>query len=566
MRLINTTSLELKEFFNASQIPAYAILSHCWGEEEVSLKDYLDTPEEARHGPGWKKITDCCSIARDHGLDWAWVDTCCIDKSSTAELQEAINSMYRWYERAALCYAFLHDFDSSGMPPQDGDGDASMDATNSCPSSGITWSKLSDCKWFTRGWTLQELVAPSRVLFYDCKGKKFGAKTTMAQRISHITGIAPNYLLKDAETPLSAASVACRMSWASKRTTTRQEDLAYCLLGIFGINLPLIYGEGDNAFTRLQETIIESTDDQSIFAWVAEQGTNHDRPGSMLAPCPNAFRDSANIVPFRDTRPPARMTSRGLELCYPVRKVPVDRVFDAYRTTVALVSRASTFPSNRIDFPLACIAKSHYPPRTDSLHSRHCHCIRGRCSVMSSEDAFVEITLQRPPSERHYPSLGDPRTIHYYCRADSSRLVYRHREAKSPAFPWKLGLSLGLVAFAPDSARFTTVYVQRRGSGASRPAQELHVRWKELWWLARLDGIRPLLDATLTALLAAFPSGFVLTTTVGGENSAAVSADAIQFWTILALSFHFAPIKLFYLVCLISYLAVMHQVLGLGYA
>src|SRR2546421_7862846 len=148
------------------------------------------------------------------------VNTCCIDKTSSAELSEAINSMYRWYQGSMVCYAYL-----AGVPPK------ALD-----PQNGIERSEFSRSRWFTRGWTLQELIAPPMVIFLDQEWQEIGTKSSLHGTISTITGIPSNILLGG---DLESASVAQRMSWASKRETKRVEDVAYCLMGIFGINMPL---------------------------------------------------------------------------------------------------------------------------------------------------------------------------------------------------------------------------------------------------------------------------------------------------------------------------------------
>ncbi|RYP01527.1 hypothetical protein DL764_006193 [Monosporascus ibericus] len=182
---------------------------------------------------------------------------CCIDKASSAELTEAINSMFRWYRNAEICYAYLSDI----------------------PSAKRIHQKLERSRWFTRGWTLQELIAPAEVVFYSMDWDHVGTKSELSASISSITKIDASFL--DSKN-LMSASVAQRMSWAAHRETSRPEDIAYCLLGIFDINMPLIYGEGMKAFQRLQEEIIESYPmDYSFFAWgTAVSMFNGDyRPG-----------------------------------------------------------------------------------------------------------------------------------------------------------------------------------------------------------------------------------------------------------------------------------------------
>ncbi|KAL0467608.1 HET domain-containing protein [Neurospora intermedia] len=244
MRLMNTETLELHEFFE-SQAPSYAILSHTWDKEEITFQEMLSKSPSTMVKAGYKKIQDTCKMAQSRGQQWVWVDTCCIDKSSSAELTESINSMYRWYQNAHECYAYLVDL-APGSLPQD---------------------ELEKCRWFTRGFTLQELIAPKTVVFFDRDWNVIGGKKDegILEIIVRTTGISE--LVLAGSQPVGNSTIAERMLWASSRETTRPEDKAYCLLGIFEINMPLIYGEGDNAFRRLQEEIIKRSKDLSIFAW-----------------------------------------------------------------------------------------------------------------------------------------------------------------------------------------------------------------------------------------------------------------------------------------------------------
>ena len=266
MRLLNTRTLELHDFMDDA-IPEYAILSHRWqaAAEEVSFLD-MQSGIGAQKA-GFQKIKRSCALACEQGIPYLWIDVCCIDKSSSAELSEAINSMFRWYQDAKVCYAYLFDVNSSTT------------MKSSFPASS----------WFTRSWTLQELLAPRKVEFYDGVWRFFGTKETLADEIATITGI-NRIVLSDPEksTPsaLRRLSVAAKMSWASKRVAARREDLAYSLLGLFEVNMPMLYGEGDRAFMRLQEEIIKISDDHSLFAWTS---TTTRGKYSFLATSPSKF-------------------------------------------------------------------------------------------------------------------------------------------------------------------------------------------------------------------------------------------------------------------------------------
>lgn len=242
MHLLNTKTLRLAEFFG-DQVPQYAILSHTWDEEEVTFQDIQDPIRETRKG--FAKISSCCAQARKDELEWVWIDTCCIDKSSSAELSEAINSMYQWYRDASVCYVYLSDVRSQGPFFDEG--------------------AFGAARWFTRGWCLQELIAPSELEFYANDWTEIGTKSSLKWNLTKATGIPLSILI--GESVPADYGVAERMSWASKRKTSRIEDTAYCLLGIFSVNMPLLYGEGSRAMLRLQEEILRHEEDHSIFLW-----------------------------------------------------------------------------------------------------------------------------------------------------------------------------------------------------------------------------------------------------------------------------------------------------------
>ena len=200
------------------------------------------------------KIRHACRIARENGYRYIWIDSCCIDKSSSSELSEAINSMYKWYGLAAVCYAYLAD-----VPPGE--------------DHRVEESAFRRSRWFQRGWTLQELVAPVTIEFLSQDWAPIGSKHTLVDLVENVTKIDERALLH--VEPLDTFSVAQRLSWAADRKTTRVEDRAYSLLGIFNIQMPTLYGEGNLAFRRLQEQILQRTPDQSLFAWGDHYSTSH---------------------------------------------------------------------------------------------------------------------------------------------------------------------------------------------------------------------------------------------------------------------------------------------------
>jgi hypothetical protein len=342
MRLLNAKTHKLESYDDEQTVPGgYAILSHTWGSEdqEISFEDFKefrlrlgpsslnsspssDEIQAARNTlseskrPGWAKIDGTCDKALEYGFTYVWIDTFCIDKSSSAELQESINSMFRWYEKASVCFAYLSDVSSPDGAEEAG-------------------SEFRTSKWFTRGWTLQELLAPSSLDFFDRSWHRIGVKSNLSTAIEEVTGISSQYIIGvplssglSVYQCLSRASVAERMSWASRRRTTRPEDLAYCLLGIFDIHIPMLYGEGLHAFKRLQEEIMKVTDDTSLFAWGLGRVWNSSEASSILAPAPEYFEHCSaieimDLVDFK--RPSFHLSQQGLVVDLPIVQ---DRMFD----------------------------------------------------------------------------------------------------------------------------------------------------------------------------------------------------------------------------------------------
>lgn len=249
MRLLklNTDGRFSLAWLSKDNIPPYAILSHTWGKEddEVTFKDIIDGTGDNKRG--FQKLQFCSKQAKADNLHYFWLDTCCIDKSNNNELTTAINSMFRWYQNAARCYVYLSDVSVHTQDDQ---------------SLYIEWeSAFHNSRWFTRGWTLQELLAPKIVEFYSRDHVRLGDKQLLEQQIYEITGIAIEALQgRD----LGDFSVGERLQWGEKRQTTEEEDKAYCLLGIFGVFMSLIYGEGQvNATKRLLREIEWSSQNRS---------------------------------------------------------------------------------------------------------------------------------------------------------------------------------------------------------------------------------------------------------------------------------------------------------------
>lgn len=290
MWLLGTKTLELHNFI--TDVPDYVILSHTWGVEEVSFDDIKD-PQVRQRLTGFDKIVGCCQQARQDGFEWAWIDTCCIDKRSSAELSEAINSMYNWYWQAAKCYAYLSD-----VPDL---------------------RSFTDSTWFERGWTLQELLAPAVLEFFDCEWIFLGTKLSLVDDIVQATGIDRKYITR--RHVIQEASVATKLSWASKRSTTRIEDIAYCLLGLMRVNMPMLYGEGNRAFFRLQLELLKNSNEHTIFAWEAPGDRYTALPDGevstvqgVLAPSPAWFRNSAGMIATGVGSVPHEVTNNGLRI------------------------------------------------------------------------------------------------------------------------------------------------------------------------------------------------------------------------------------------------------------
>jgi hypothetical protein len=249
MHLLNTATLQVETYLD-DDIPPYAILSHTWGYHEVTFADLARIDEEVSAMPGWAKVRDCCSVAIAEGFRYTWIDTCCIDKRSSAEMQEAMNSVFRWYANAEVCYVYLEDI------------------------LGGNTHNIYETRWMRRGWTLMELVAPKEIVFLDKNWNRIGTKLSLTPVLAGITGIPEPALFRMAPASLSRYSIAERMSWAAMRETTRPEDRAYSLIGLFNITMPILYGEGEKAFLRLQNEIIKQTTDQSFLAWGLPRGRN----------------------------------------------------------------------------------------------------------------------------------------------------------------------------------------------------------------------------------------------------------------------------------------------------
>ncbi|KAI5917653.1 heterokaryon incompatibility protein-domain-containing protein [Camillea tinctor] len=317
MRLLHTKTFELQTFIGDDDVPPYAILSHTWGQDEVTFPD-MSNSETRTKKQGWNKIANFCRRAAADGWEYGWIDTCCIDKTDMTELNEAVNSMFKWYEESQVCYAYLSDVppkyalsSSLATDARDIDEDDQTDGNNKVPWK---WYFRSS-RWFTRGWTLQELLAPSFLLFLDRNWSNIGSRESWATEVQAATGIEAKQLWD-----FKSCSVATKLSWASGRRTTRIEDRAYSLLGLLGINMPLLYGEGRRSFARLQHELICTHNDETIFAWGDLPVQDHVLPvgesADILASSLEDFQFSGGLMTwsFDSQRRFFTMTNAGLSM------------------------------------------------------------------------------------------------------------------------------------------------------------------------------------------------------------------------------------------------------------
>lgn len=441
MRLLDTHTFPPPQPEDKLTERDYAILSHTWGENEVVFDDLGAIPSGVtpqKDAASWYKMRGAQHQARENALDFIWIDTVCIDKSSSAELSEAINSMWRWYRRAAVCFVYLSDVD----PPAHDIDTHWSDADDI--AAHPKYQQFRNSRWFRRGWTLQELIAPSNAVFFDNQWNYIGTLCELIEIICGITRIDTDVF---SHTRFENYSIAQRMSWAANRECTRPEDRAYSLLGLLDINLDIRYGEGDKAFIRLQEEIISQSADQSIFAWGDlmdfDEWSSYHRPpwgdpmdfdewrsyhrpfdefasGALLARSPDAFAKAGTIISLPDSESSYTMTNRGLRLTAPVVNGTQILLNCRYLTdpTVAIglivgpvvnsddlsSGGACLPPKRRRQEDYVSIQVSYEPP-TPTMESWSFLrlCLLPVTQVSTSRTSFRELTIARKPDHRKFP-------------------------------------------------------------------------------------------------------------------------------------------------------------------
>ncbi|KAM5545093.1 hypothetical protein V8D89_001204 [Ganoderma adspersum] len=381
------------------------------------------------------KIRDACRIARENGYRYIWIDSCCIDKSSSSELSEAINSMYKWYGLAAVCYAYLAD-----VPPG-----------TDHQAKGSAFRKS---RWFRRGWTLQELIAPFSVQFLSEEWAPIGSKRELVDLVESVTKIDERALLR--VEPLDMFSVAQRLSWAAYRETTREEDQAYSLLGMFDINMPTLYGEGNRAFRRLQEQIMQRTPDQSLFAWggiYPSSQLSHDPDltdtqkayhailqtrdwrRDLFATSPNFF-DGCEGVRTARREAGLLVSSNGHKIAYTPTPYGISTQFLMIPLTQDLLLHA--IPNSAKDLKFYTSNSPRGSQRylailQCELRERQGHCLGRVCYLTPSEESDVNflytglIHLYSQPVEKlGYPDLFllSPETIEHFSPQTELKTVY----------------------------------------------------------------------------------------------------------------------------------------------
>lgn len=342
MRLLHVDYSETRERdlklvltdFSGKEIPDYAILSHRWGDDEVLFGDVRNNSYKEKK-EGYQKIKFCAKQAKQDGLQYFWIDTCCIDKSNLDELSKSINSMFRWYKEATKCYVFLPDI--------------SVPAATEI-SQRSTWeASFRASAWFTRGWTLQELIAPESVEFFSSEGRRLGDKQSLEQLLHDITRLPVRALREFSSNDFAISE---RMEWAENRETTEPEDQVYCLLGILDIFMPTSYGEGiEKARTRLQIEVDAASGAPSILPF--SQNNRFVGRESQLAELEEKLFGGKKSTVVTIVGPGGTGKSQlALELAYRTRQKKKDySVFWMDASNIDSLDQSCTIVARKLDIP-----------------------------------------------------------------------------------------------------------------------------------------------------------------------------------------------------------------------
>jgi len=399
-------------FNNPQEIVKYAILSHRWLDRGEMTYQKMKSRRNSARSPGYRKLMKFCEKARMYGVEFAWSDTCCIDKSSSTEIDESIRSMFQWYRNSHICIIHL--------------------------AQSETIQDIKSDTWMKRGWTLQELLAPYRIKLYnrrwvpmtDDENDKSQEGTEVMKALEEATGIHPDYLLKFMPGPVKVDE---RMAWAAERNTKRVEDVAYSLMGIFDVSLQIAYGEGaDRAFCRLIEAIMRAGD-PSVLNWVGEAAKHHS--SSAIPQSPKNFVGQKELPQRLGWRLDMTMTSLGLRV--PVVILPLDvtstdrKSVEGYEPYYRVTLESPHCPTVRTFFPDVAI-----PHRKRQFALGIVNYSIGSCNVPRIQGRSIGFILYKDPEAN--VNTCEPKSEH----VAGLHVVF---PSKSEFTPWRKVNKTGLV-------------------------------------------------------------------------------------------------------------------------
>ncbi|OAX37463.1 hypothetical protein K503DRAFT_771461 [Rhizopogon vinicolor AM-OR11-026] len=381
---------DLEMRYSPSNTVKYAILSHRWLDEGEPTYEGMKSGIAA--GPGYEKLKKFCEKALTYGVEFAWSDTCCIDKSSSTELDESIRSMFRWYENSEICIIHL--------------------------AQSETIEDIMDDEWMKRGWTLQELLAPRKIKLFsshwlpmtDDRNDKSHEETKMMKTLERATGIP----LDDISIYFSGSfGVDRRMAWAARRKTTRVEDVAYSLMGIFDVSLQIAYGEGgDRAFCRLIEAIMQSGN-PSVLNWTGEAAFHP----SFSCAIPKSPQNYEGLTRFPNLCQ-LEMTMTSLGLRVPLVVLPLSISSSIYTEQSEFEERVSQWKVT-LECPLCPTIRINFTEYEENSNCQYALGIvnysLGSCDVPRIPGQSVGFILRRAPEYRSMPRVivCKPRSEHF---------------------------------------------------------------------------------------------------------------------------------------------------------